>query len=266
MKTLHRFIFLIPLLLGFNLTAQAADTLVLKSELLPQVDTVLIFTPQNQTQDSTWPVVYLLHGYGGSYQTFSKLLPMQELANSYGFILVCPDGLKESWYIDSPVRKKWQYESFFTQELYPKIRKDYPVDTARIYITGFSMGGHGAMYLFLRHPKLFKAAASSSGVLDLNASSLKHTSLPKILGDSELHPKNLDRFSSIQHLDSIRFTEKAIFVDCGTKDHLLECNEDFNEAAMDRFIQITFMKMNGRHNAAYWKNSFPWHLEFFSRN
>jgi S-formylglutathione hydrolase FrmB len=35
------------------------------------------------------------------------------------------------------------------------------------FITGLSMGGHGAMYLSAKHPELFSAAGSMSGVADM---------------------------------------------------------------------------------------------------
>lgn len=242
----------------------AQDTLVLQSTYLPKNDTVLVFTPnQYQPKDSTYPLVYMLHGYGGNYSQMNKLLNLQSYANQYRFIIVCPDGLFDSWYFNSPIRLKSQYETFFFSDLYPKINKDYPTDTTNIFITGLSMGGHGAMYLFLRHASKFKAAASSSGVLDLNYSSLKYSSLSNMLGEYKTSISTFNEYSAINQLDSIKLSNKAIFVDCGTKDHLLEANNKFNEACMDRWIQITYMNMPGRHNAVYWKSSLPWHFEFF---
>ena len=253
------------LLLAFN-RINAQDTLVLHSEFLPANDTVLVFTPKDYNpKDSIYPVIYMLHGYGGNYSQMNKLLHLQDYANEYNFIIVCPDGLFDSWYIDSPVRRKSQWETFFFTDLYPGIKKDYATDTSNIFITGLSMGGHGAMYLFLRHSKKFKAAASSSGVLDLNYSALKYSSLSNMLGEYNSSISVFNEYSTINQLDSIKFTDKAIFVDCGNKDHLLEANNKFNEACMDRWIQITYMNMQGRHNAQYWKTSFPWHFEFFEK-
>ena len=247
-----------------SLWLEAQDTLVINSSYLPANDTVLIFTPTNaHPKDSSYPVVYMLHGYGGNYSQINKILNLQVYADKYRFIIVCPDGLFDSWYFNSPIRRKLQYETFFFTDLYPKINKDYSIDTTNIFITGLSMGGHGAMYLFLRHATKFKAAASSSGVLDLNYSSLKYSSLSNKLGEYKNSISVFNEYSAINQLDSIKFTDKAIFVDCGTKDHLLEANNKFNEACMDRWIQITYMNMSGRHNATYWKSSFPWHFDFF---
>jgi putative tributyrin esterase len=244
----------------------AQDTLVLQSKYLPVNDTVLIFTPQQYNKTKNWPLLYMLHGYGGNYGSFNRFLEMQRLADEYGMILVCPDGLKESFYLNSPVKPELQWESFFIHDLYPRVLQSYAVDSSHVFITGYSMGGHGAMYIFLRNHKLFAAAASSSGVLNLNASALKLTALSRILGDYGVYPDRFKSYSALHHLDSIRFSEKKIFVDCGSKDYLLPANQEFNEACMDLWIQITFMKMTGRHNVKYWKESFLWQMEFFKRN
>src|SRR3712207_7496477 len=42
-------------------------------------------------------------------------------------------------------------------------------------IGGFSMGGYGALKLALKHPELFRAAASHSGALEVASRSEEHT-------------------------------------------------------------------------------------------
>ncbi len=256
---------LLFLLISFG-KVKAADTLKVLSSYIPVPDTVLVFTPRGyRTSDSAYPLVYMLHGYGGNYSQINKIIDLQYYADKYRFVIACPDGLFDSWYFNSPVDPKMQYESFFVEDLYPEILKDYRIDSNNIFITGLSMGGHGSMYLFLRHAKMFKAAASSSGVLDLNYSALKYSSLSDRLGEYDKSKNLFDKFSAINQLDSIKFSDKEIFADCGTKDYLLKANKKFNEACMDRWIQITFMTMNGRHNYKYWRKSLPWHFDFFRR-
>lgn len=48
-------------------------------------------------------------------------------------------------------------------ELVQKIKKELPVDTNRIYITGLSMGGFGTYDAIERYPQLFAAAVPVSG-------------------------------------------------------------------------------------------------------
>ena len=48
-------------------------------------------------------------------------------------------------------------------ELIQKMKKELPVDTNRIYITGLSMGGQGTYDAIERYPQLFAAAVPVSG-------------------------------------------------------------------------------------------------------
>ncbi|RYD69856.1 MAG: esterase, partial [Sphingobacteriales bacterium] len=124
----------------------AQKQVLFTSKNLPVADTVWVFTPKNITKKDKVPAVFLLHGFGGNYKQWNNIMDAQKYADEYGYILICPDGLIKSWYLNSPVKADWQYENFFFDELLPKIKKDYPVDTANIFITGLSMGGHGALW------------------------------------------------------------------------------------------------------------------------
>lgn len=257
----------IPILIAFlfSLHIYAQDTLVIPPAVLKVADTSLVFTPHGMKSGQKVPMVIMLHGYGGDFHQFPQLLDLQNYADAYGFLIVTPDGFKDSWYFNAPSPSQMQWESFFIKDLYPTLLEKYAVDSSKIFITGLSMGGHGAMYLFLRHSGLFCAAASSSGVLDLNYSGQKYHSLSNILGEYQSHKDVFSQYSPINQLDSIKFSPKKIFIDCGNKDHLLEANRKFYDKCTALFIDAEFLQMSGRHNRAYWKKSFPFHFEFFKR-
>ncbi len=48
-------------------------------------------------------------------------------------------------------------------EVLELVKKEYPIDANRVYLTGHSMGGHGVWHLALAHPDLFAAAAPEAG-------------------------------------------------------------------------------------------------------
>lgn len=169
---------------------------------MPQVDTVTVWSqsmhkpiknvvilPATYNQQDTtrhWPVVYLLHGFRGRYDTWiNKTQPaLPEAASRMGEIIVCPDGGFSSWYWDSPIDSTMRYETYITQELIPAIDSLYQTRPSRKgrAITGYSMGGHGALYLALRHPSLFGACGSMSGGVALapfpKTGILKNESVP----------------------------------------------------------------------------------------
>ena len=144
---------------------------IIKSLYIDNPDTIWIFTPAGYDPTNpakTYPLVYLLHGWSGTYHQWNDITDCQRLADHYGFIIVCPDGLYDSWYINSPALKESRYADFFFQDLMPFISEKYHADTDNIFIAGLSMGGHGALYLFSQKPDLFRSAGSLSGVLDLS--------------------------------------------------------------------------------------------------
>jgi putative tributyrin esterase len=246
------FIAIFLLLQVFLLSAQ--DQLVLESNLVPGNDTVWVIKPSSYDTSAPYPAVYLLHGRTGNYRSWAELINLQEYADEYQFIIICPDGFYDSYYLDSPVDTSWQFESFFTEVLYPEMAGLYALDKARIFITGLSMGGSGAMYLFLKHPALFLSAGSSSGVMDLNHSSAVHTSLSRLL----------DSHSPVNQLKNIERSDKHIFFDCGTEDHLYECNNAFRKKCDELKIKATYISRPGKHEGAYWKESIRCHFIFFS--
>lgn len=253
--------FLVLLFGSFLLSSQ--DTLVFETNYLGKNDTVLVFKPDNNEISESISAVYLLHGYGGDYKQWSKITDLQALANQYKTYIICPDGQYDSWYFDSPKQKKSEYESFFVKELYPEILKSYKIDSNNIFISGLSMGGHGAFYLFLRHPEMFNAAASTSGTLDLNSSSLKYSSLSNKLGAYNSNKDVFNKYSCINLLENIKFTEKPIFFDCGYQDHLYKSNLEFWEKAKSLRVNAVFKQSRGRHTSNYWSNSIIWHFVFF---
>ena len=61
-------------------------------------------------KNARYPVIYLLHGFGGDYKTWAKHTKpnLQQLASLFNVIFVCPDGAR-SWYWDSPVNPSLKY-------------------------------------------------------------------------------------------------------------------------------------------------------------
>jgi putative tributyrin esterase len=118
-----------------------------------------------------YPVLYLLHGLGGSEQTAAldgEWNSLQDLRrqNKVGeFLVVAPDGW-DTFYINSQDGKT-PYSDFFVREFVPYIEHAYRTRTERFArgITGFSMGGYGALRMAFAHPELFGSVSAHSGAL-----------------------------------------------------------------------------------------------------
>lgn len=244
-----------------NLSAQDLQTYT--SPYIPKTDSVLVFTPKNYQHKQSYPAVFMLHGWSGNFRGWSRIVDLQGYADKYNFIIICPDGFYESWYLDSPKKPNWQYETYFFKKLLPSLKKQYSMDTNRLFITGLSMGGHGAMYLFLRHSEVFLSAGSTSGVLDLSYSALRRTSIPKLLGKFNL--EKWKPYIAIYQLDSIKNKGKHIIFDCGTEDHLYKANNAFRKRCNELQINATYITRSGRHTRTYWRGSIQAHFDFFKK-
>ncbi len=255
-----------------------AQTLVIHSNKLPRADTILIVTPKNYSQENAkkFPLVFMLHGWSGNYKQWSEIIDLQEQADKYGFILVCPDGLYDSWYLNSPKLKNQQYANFFFQDLLPQLSKKYRIDDKNIFITGLSMGGYGAFSLFLQQPDLFKSVAATSALFDLRLFA-KRFGLPKILGNfdkqseqkSDNKANSWETYSIITQLKAWKSKDKlinkSIYFDCGKADAFLESNIDFEKTCKNLGIQSIFVSTDGNHSQSYWQKTIITHFEFFSK-
>ncbi len=120
--------------------------------------------PGYDTGTRRYPVVYSLHGLGGSYTgSQTRTVPAAyEAAADAGrasrYIIVFPDGYSNSWWADSWDGTK-PAETNLVYELIPYIDQTYRTlaDRQHRVIEGMSMGGWGAIKFMAKFPFLFRA-------------------------------------------------------------------------------------------------------------
>lgn len=241
---------------------------ILTSKNIPKADTVWVFTPSDYgaNPDKTYPAVYLLNGWSGTYHQWNDIMGCQAYADRYGFIIVCPDGLFDSWYINSPATPGNRFADFFHADLMPFIGQNYRILPDAVFITGLSMGGYGALSLFAARPELFRSAGSLSGLLDLT-DHWKEYGIDRYLGirDPQSGKQLLDRFSVIANADKIARAGKPIIFSCGTSDPFYAINHAFRLKCEALKINATCITSPGGHDYAYWKSAIGFHFDFFSR-
>lgn len=254
--------FLIGLLFLSSFSVSAQDQLIYKSKNLSKPDTTWVFKPQNYQQKEKLPVLFLLHGYSGNYKQWDKIMDAQKYANDYGFIIVCPDGLFSSWYINSPVKSDMQFESFFFDELFPDLKSKYKMDTNNVFISGLSMGGHGALYLFIKHPELFKSAGSTSGGIQLLDGFGKY-GLGEVLGNPPITSELWQKYSVTSLIDQLKKDKKPFIFDCGSDDFFYKSNNALKQKCDELKLNATYISQPGTHNMAYWAKSIKQQVAFF---
>ncbi|MEP7278582.1 MAG: alpha/beta hydrolase family protein [Bacteroidota bacterium] len=245
-----------------------ADTIRIFSKAMRKYVSCVVITPQHYKKTGRrYPVLYLLHGYAGNYARWLKVAPqLKDRADELQIIMVCPDGGYGSWYIDSPADTAIRYETFTAFELVKYIDSSYATlaDRAHRAITGLSMGGHGALYLAIRHKTLFGAAGSTSGLVDLGFFP-KAMNFKTIFGDSTVSALNLQKNSVINLVDDLKNRELKLTIDCGVYDFLVIPNRNLHQKLLKLRIEHDYAERPGIHNAVYWRNSIDYHLLFFKK-
>jgi len=255
-------LFLSIIFLVLSCTAKEPELITIKSKFLPSEDSILVFTPENYTSEKEYPLIILLHGWSGNYNQWNSIVNLQLFADVYNFVISCPDGFYDSWYINNSLKKEMQYEDFFWKDFMPKLKSEYSLDTNNIFISGLSMGGHGAITLFLKNPQLFKSAGSTSGILDLTHFP-DRWSIKDGIGSIKTYPNVWEENSALYLLDSTKIRDKKLFIDCGTEDFAYEVNLSFAQKCKELGYDIKFISIPGEHSPGHWKKMIAKHIEFF---
>ncbi len=245
------------------------------SDKLKQNVPVLVQEPKDYQSSKSYPLVFMLHGYSENYGQWNKTTDLKKLATDYQMILVCPEGFV-NYYMNSPIMKDFKYEDFFFKELVPKMDKKYNIDNKNVFITGLSMGGYGALSLFIKHPDFFNTAASTSGALEIDHENFKEISLKffeseRMTNDLEMtlgnHKKNdWNKFSISSLLERNKDFTKGFFIDCGTEDPLLPNTLKIKKLALSKKLPIRFSIAPGEHNNEYWAKSIEYHFVYFKQH
>ena len=131
------------------------------------------YVPKCCTPDQKWPVVVVMHGRGGTAETFFDISNMYQVANRRKFIVACPQagvyqqkkgGLRNvaSW--SGSLDGKSIDDIRFSRTMLEDMEKRLPVDKGRIYACGQSSGGMMADTLCEFAGELFAATVSWSGL------------------------------------------------------------------------------------------------------
>lgn len=270
--------YLLVLLITNFLFAAKVDTLEIVSKSMGRTLKTAVVTPTAYSKSkANYPVVYLLHGAYGHFQDWLKKTPNKNLvtalADQYNIIIVLPEGETFSFYLDSPVTKESQFETFITQEVIQKVDANYRTianDKGRV-ITGLSMGGHGALYLSSKHPELFCAAGSMSGAVDMstifnpeNLERMKPLITP-ILGTEISSAEVLEKYAVLGKIETIKKNKLPLIIDCGVDDFLIENNRELHRRLVYNKIPHDYTERPGAHTWEYWENALPYHILFFSK-
>ncbi len=148
-----------------------------------------------------FPVIYILHGYtqnesalvAGVQGSLDSLIRQRRIGEMIAVFVNGANRLNGSFYLRSPVIG--DYETYITRDLVGLIDSRYRTLSSRESrgITGFSMGGWGAMHLALKFPAIFSVTVAESGLYD--ARGKQNDTMARQF--ATLHPTNLAQLGSV---------------------------------------------------------------------
>lgn len=272
MKRFNKKLYLLSFLLFFPLwllSKNIVDTVTVYSERMDKQVKNIVILPKdyNSNIHNKYPVVYLLHGYSANYGTWLNVIKknLPELATIHNFIIVCPDGAN-SWYWDSPIDKKSVYDAYISSELISYIDSEYrtiKLNTSRA-ITGFSMGGHGALWLTMEHPDIFGACGSMSGGVDIRPFP-RNWGIYRLIGSYNTNKLLWDKYTVFTNVEKLKNKSNSIIIDCGESDFFLDVNEKFHQKLLEQNISHVYITSEGSHKPSYWRKAIDQQLKFFSK-
>ena len=230
--------------------------------LLPRVNVLL---PDGYDISRRYPVLFLLHGGGENYSTFDTKYDIRNHTAGRDLIVVMPDGGAAGWYSDpesSNVGPR-NWETFHVGELIPWVDATFSTiaQPSGRAVSGFSMGGFGALKYAAKHPELFGSVSSHSGPADLRiqdgavvhwanftagATDLKGGTIYGIPWDQT----RVSADNPVEHVESYR--GKRVFLVCGTESDryesvVLPSQQSFEKALAGTGIDYERYEDTGAH-------------------
>jgi S-formylglutathione hydrolase FrmB len=201
-----------------------------------------------------YPVLYLLHGWNGDYNSWIYQTALEQYAEEYQMIVITPEG-GNGWYTDSATVSSDQYETYVMNELIADVDGRFRTiaDRTGRSIAGISMGGYGALKLGFKHPQKFSLAASLSGALDATTRT-DDPSIMQAFGEIESSIRKTNDLPRLAR--EFPADRKSLlpyfYMDCGTDDPWSGSNREFAALLLERKIVHEYRQLPGNHVWTYW--------------
>lgn len=224
--------------------------------------------------DGPHPVLWYLSGLTCDWSNAMEKSGLQRVAAELGLMVVAPDtsprgdsvaddeaydlGQGAGFYLDAteaPWAEHFRMESYLLEELPDLVFERFPGDRTRQGVTGHSMGGHGALTLFLKNQDRFASCSAFSPITSPSQVSWGQKAFGAYLGHDRAAWARHDATELVREHTSLR----EILIDVGTDDPFLkeQLRPDLFEAACEAAgQQLTLRRQPGYDHSYYFVASF----------
>jgi MYXO-CTERM domain-containing protein len=211
-----------------------------------------IYTPTGAATDR-YPVIYFLHGKNGTEGTMvDKVVSWVSSRVDAGMmrpaILVFANGAVNSAYADAKDGSR-RIETSVLDELVPYVDAHYPTNACREQraISGFPMGGNGALLYAFKRPELFASVVAYAGaVIDWAELTAQHPETATCMfGDDSTYYDQYTPWTWLETNAATLYTSPRIRVVVGDQDSLQADNEKLDARLTDLGIPHDFELVAG---------------------
>jgi S-formylglutathione hydrolase len=232
------------------------------------------------------PALFWLSGLTCTEENFTVKAGAQRVAAELGMALVVPDtsprgvdipgdrdsydfGVGAGFYVDAtqpPWSTHYRMYSYVSRELPALIGAHFPVDLARVGISGHSMGGHGALTIALRNPDRFRSVSAFAPIASPMRAPWGIKAFTGYLGSDQAAWRDYDATAL---LESRGWRGPALLVDQGTADPFLATQLQpalLEEASRKAGVAFELRMREGYDHSYYFIATFiEEHLRFHAR-
>ncbi|ESW17573.1 hypothetical protein PHAVU_007G250500 [Phaseolus vulgaris] len=197
-----------------------------------------IYFPPSPSPSHKFPVLYWLSGLTCTDENFIVKSGAQRAAAAEGIALVAPDtsprglnveGEADSWdlgvgagfYVNATQEKwkNWRMYDYIVKEL-PKLLSDnFPqLETSKASIFGHSMGGHGALTIFLKNQDKYKSVSAFAPIANPINCPWGQKAFTNYLGDKKSDWEEYDATCLVTKFPNV---SSSILIDQGEDDKFL---------------------------------------------
>lgn len=235
-----------------------------------------VFLPP-QAQDGNCPAMMFLSGLTCTHDNFTTKAGAYKKAAELGLIVIAPDtsprgddvpddadsydfGKGAGFYIDAtqePWSKHYKMESYIADELLALIKAELPIKGQTLGLSGHSMGGHGALTLYMKYPDKFASVSAFSPIVAPAHVPWGEKAFSGYIGDDRDEWLKHDASALVIEAEIAR--DQAILIDQGMGDQFLEeqLKPEFFEKACEQAGQaLTLRRHDGYDHSYYFIASF----------
>lgn len=128
----------------------------------------LVYVPPGIRRATPAPLVVVLSGAGDTDQNMVQITQFDPVADAHGFLVAYPEGFEESWNAGFCCAGAFQHhidDLAFIRQLIVHLEAIYPVDNARVYVTGASNGAIMAYWFSCNEAAMVAGVGSVAGAM-----------------------------------------------------------------------------------------------------